>query len=111
MMDVKIIEDKQNPLLNRRELKCEIAYDGATPSREEVKAAIVKALGSNPDTTVVMEIRQNFGARLSHAVIHIYDSKEVMKIPSYILKRSEKKEKKEEKEEKKEAQQTAEAKQ
>ncbi len=100
MTDVKIVEDRANPLLRRRELRCEIAYDGPTPSRAEVKAAIVKALGSNPETTVVMEIRQNFGARVSDAIVHIYDSKEAMDIvPSYIINRETKKEKQEEKKE------------
>ncbi len=112
MTEVKIVADKANPLLNRRELECEIAYEGATPSREEVKAAIVKMLGVNPETTVVIEILQNFGSKTSHAVVHVYNSKEDMRIVApYILSRESKKDKKQDEKKEEQKQQTAQAKQ
>ena len=73
----KIVEDRRNPLLRRRELKVEIWHIGlSTPRRLEVREEVAKMLGVDKDVVYVRHIYTEFGIGKSVAEVHVYDRKE-----------------------------------
>lgn len=56
-MDINIIEEKENLLFNRKEIKFECLYEGeATPKVFEVKNKLVAMLDADKDLLVVDKI-------------------------------------------------------
>lgn len=89
-MDVKIINDKNNVLLKRHEVKFEVAFEGATPSRLDVKNKIAALLNVPLDLVVVQKVNNEFGRQLSTAYAKIYETSErMMQIEkSHIIERN-----------------------
>lgn len=89
-MDVKIIEDKKNVLLTRREIKFEIIFEGSTPARLDVKNKIAALLNVPLELVVVQKMNNEFGRQLLKGYAKIYESEERMKQieKSHILERN-----------------------
>lgn len=75
-MKIEIMEEKDNPLLNRKELKIKIIHDGATPSRQEVKDALVALLGIEKERVILDSYMSRFGVRESTGTARVYKTKE-----------------------------------
>ncbi|MEW6722736.1 MAG: hypothetical protein AB1324_05735 [Candidatus Micrarchaeota archaeon] len=75
-MNVNLISNEENKLLERREVKAEVSFDGATPKRAELKSAIGQKIGANPDTMVVRKVVSMFGRHTVRVTAHVYPSKE-----------------------------------
>jgi small subunit ribosomal protein S24e len=58
-MDVKIIEDKNNVLLKRRELKFEVTFEGPTPTRMDVKNKMAALLNVPLELVVVQRMKND----------------------------------------------------
>lgn len=56
-MEIEILNEKENPLLNRKEIKFRILYEGATPSIKEVRKKLISVLNSKDKLTIVDSIR------------------------------------------------------
>ena len=78
-MELKITEQKENKLLNRKELRAHIDNNGATPKKEDVTAKIAALLNTDKNLVVVETTRQSFGARKSVAYAKVYNSLEDLK--------------------------------
>ena len=78
MQEFKIISDKRNELLARREIKAIFTKVGATPSAADTKKEIAKAANASEDKIVVEQILQKYGTQNSEIIAKIYD-KEVPK--------------------------------
>jgi ribosomal protein S24E len=107
-MKVTVAKKRENVLLGRTEYEMAVEFDGKTPSRVEMRDAIVQNLGCNPDTTVLRRTKGTFGQRRIMARVNVYKKKEDMERaePEYALLRNklkggEKEEKPAEKEEEK----------
>ncbi|MEM3841180.1 MAG: hypothetical protein QXN59_00585 [Candidatus Micrarchaeaceae archaeon] len=96
MMEIKILEDKDEKLLGRRSVKFSVAEDAQTVSKEEAKKELCKKLGTNPDLSIVYKVEQTYGVKQAFCYAHIYSSDEALKSsePKYILSRLSKKSKK-----------------
>ena len=79
-MEIKIISDKENPLLHRREVKFIVEYEGATPSIMDVKMKIVAMLNADKNLTVVDSLNQEFGKMESKGYVKIYDDEKMMNL-------------------------------
>lgn len=92
-MNVKIVEEKTNQLLKRREVIFKIGQEGATPSRDDVKAKLAALLNSKPELIVIRRMRSEFGKRETAGRANIYETAERLKQvePVHILKRGTKK--------------------
>ena len=77
-MNITIINKKENPLLSRTEIKAELIFESATPSRDEFKKAIAAQLKTDEKLTIVKNIYTRFGESKADALIYIYLSKEEM---------------------------------
>ena len=72
-MKVEIIEEKENPLLHRKELTLKITEFDKTPTREEVRNQITAKLGAKEKTLLLDEIKQEYGKQEAKAFVKIYE--------------------------------------
>jgi len=54
-MDINILKDKNNALLNRRELDFILKYEGSTPSRSDVRNKLAAMLNAPLELLVIEE--------------------------------------------------------
>lgn len=91
-MEVKVISEKKNLLLKRREIQFHVDHNqnGSTPPRLEVKKALAAALKTDADLVFVKKVQTGTGTHVALGVANIYDSVEQAKLiePEYILKRN-----------------------
>ncbi len=92
-MEVSILSDKSNPNTKRREISFAVVQDDKTASRDEVKRELCKRLSLDPETTIITQMKQEFGMRRSTGVAHSYASKEQIASaePKYLIERLSKK--------------------
>ncbi len=104
-MEIKIESQKDNKLLDRKELVVILSFIGVTPKKDEIKNAICSKAGLMMDTTVLRVIIPRFGMKQIKVLVHSYKDVESLKKtePRHILVRyglAEKKAKKEKKKKK-----------
>jgi small subunit ribosomal protein S24e len=91
-MDIKVISDKQNPLLKRREVQFQVEHTqtGSTPPRLEVRKALASALKANMDLVIIKKFETKTGTNAAVGIANVYDSAEQLKLiePEYIVKRN-----------------------
>jgi len=94
-MELKLIEKKQNPLLERTELVFELDAKGPTPKEEDIKKEVIKKekIAEEKNPVEIKGIYPKFGT--TKAVVHayIYSSPESLE----RLKKKKKKKKEEKK--------------
>jgi small subunit ribosomal protein S24e len=92
-MEIKVLEEKKNPLLKRREVKFSAIHNLGTPSREEIKNKIAAYLNSKPELVIIERMRSEFGKRETEGYAKIYENAEQLKRTEtqHIIQRNEKK--------------------
>ncbi len=77
MVEVEIESEKENKLLNRRELTLIVSHQGEeTPSRKQLKDRVSNLVNSSKDTVIVDSIKTMFGKEQSTVEARVYDDKE-----------------------------------
>jgi len=71
-LDIEIIEDKENALLDRREVKFSVRFVGPTPERKVIKEALRAQLGVDPKLVVVGKLEQPYGSQTAKGEARIY---------------------------------------
>ncbi|MEE9594386.1 MAG: hypothetical protein V3V92_03205 [Candidatus Hydrothermarchaeales archaeon] len=71
-MKVEILQDTENPLLDRRELVLKITHDATTPTFAEARNKIASALKAKKDVVVVQSIKSKFGIKEAIATANVY---------------------------------------
>ena len=91
-MEVKIISQKENPLLRRKEIQFHVEHDevGSTPTRLEIRKAVAAELKANIDKVFIKKFETKTGMHTAAGVASLYESTEQAKLiePQYILKRN-----------------------
>lgn len=89
-MDIKIIKDKKNSLLNRRELDFIVKYEGSTPSRNDVRNKLAAMLNAPLELLVIQRIKTEYGMQESKDYAKLYEDADRMKQveQEYVLKRN-----------------------
>jgi len=90
-MEITITEEKENPLIGRKEIRAVLTHLGdVTPTREAVRSKIAAQLNADLDRVVVQSINGHFGEPKSQLTIHCYDNSETVLVyePKYLLKRN-----------------------
>jgi ribosomal protein S24E len=73
-MEVEITTVKENPLMDRREVKAEVDHQGeTTPSEEDVKSRIAAENGIETENIEINHIYTNYGSNNSEASLHVYE--------------------------------------
>jgi small subunit ribosomal protein S24e len=73
-LDIKVIEEKTNPLLNRREVVFKVIHDEATPTRKSVVERLAATLNSKPGLVFVDSLKTEFGKRETLGYAKIYEN-------------------------------------
>ena len=72
-MEIKFLEERNNPLLSRTEYLLEVAHSpGPTPKRDDVRTEVSKLLKVPKDRLVVEWLRARFGTARSRGLVHAY---------------------------------------
>ena len=72
-MEIKILDERPNPLLKRTDYRFEIAHpDSATPTRDSVRAELAKATQASKDRVVIERMEAKFGAARSIGQASVY---------------------------------------
>lgn len=89
-MDILIREDKNNPLLNRRELDFVVKYEGSTPSRSDVRNKLAAMLNAPLELLVIRKMTPEFGMQEANGYAKLYEEESRMKELEleYVLKRN-----------------------
>jgi len=91
-MEVKIISDKENSLLKRREIYFYVEHGqtGCTPPRLEIRSAVANALKTDTNLVFVKKLETKTGTHMAAGMANVYDSIEQAKLiePEYIIKRN-----------------------
>jgi small subunit ribosomal protein S24e len=77
-MNVNIVSTNENKLLDRKEVRAEITFDGPTPKRADLKQAIGGKIGANPEMMVLRKVESTFGKKSVDVTAHVYASKELI---------------------------------
>ncbi|RLI21757.1 30S ribosomal protein S24e [Candidatus Bathyarchaeota archaeon] len=101
-MEVKIISDKYNPLLKRKEITFEVNHTqtGGTPPRFEVRKALAKIVKADLDRVYIRKFETKTGTMIAVGEANVYDTVEQAKLiePEYIILRNQPPEKPKEEE-------------
>lgn len=73
-MKIEILSEKNNPLLDRKELVVAVADYDATPGRDALAEEIAKKTGAGKESVYVKKLDQGYGAKKSRAFVHVYSS-------------------------------------
>jgi len=81
-MEVEILKERDNRLLERRELNLKISYEEGkgTPKLDEIRNVITSKLNLNPSLTVIDRIDQTFGVHYANVYAKVYDNENAMKV-------------------------------
>ncbi|MBS3084604.1 hypothetical protein J4411_01705 [Candidatus Pacearchaeota archaeon] len=93
-MEIKLVEEKKNPLFSRREIVFQVKSN-VVPSHEEIKNLLKEKFSFNPHLVRTKKIEGKFGAKIFDVLVNVYDSKEEFKRIVRKTKQELEKEKKE----------------
>jgi small subunit ribosomal protein S24e len=96
-LELKVLEERKNPLLKRTEYRFEVAHPGAaTPKRDEVRQALANAAHVPKDRVVIERMGAKFGTARSEGAGAAYETKEALDVTvrEHILVRNGLREKK-----------------
>jgi len=75
-MDIEIIEEEENPMLHRTDVRFEVTHEEATPSRLSVRDSLAAKLNKDSTEVVVRQLDTKFGMRKTVGYAKVYDSAE-----------------------------------
>ncbi|QLD90600.1 30S ribosomal protein S24e [Natronomonas salina] len=73
-MDVEIIDEDENPMLHRTDVRFQLTHDDATPSRLSVRDSLAAKLNKGSDEVVVQKLDTKYGMRKTVGYAKVYDS-------------------------------------
>ncbi len=74
-MKTEIIDEKKNPLFNRKEVILEVESE-ITPSHIEAEKIVSEKFKASSETFKIKKIQGNFGSKVFKISVNIYPSKE-----------------------------------
>lgn len=75
-MDIQVISEKNNPVLNRREIDFKVIHDEATPSRKSIVERLAATQNSKVGLVFVDSLKTEFGKRETIGYAKIYETEE-----------------------------------
>ena len=79
-MEIEFIEEKENKLFNRKEIKFYVDYEGeATPKVLDIKSKLVALLNTKKDLIVVDNVQPHYGEPKAVGYAKVYDTVDDLK--------------------------------
>ncbi|MEM4462023.1 MAG: 30S ribosomal protein S24e [Candidatus Bathyarchaeia archaeon] len=91
-MEVKIVEERYNPLLCRREVRFLVEHRGrSTPIKFEVRKYLAAMFNTDLSLVYIIRFVTKTSTNLSEGLCHVYDSKEYVErlVPDFIRRKNE----------------------
>ncbi len=89
-MDVEIIDETENPMLHRTDVRFRLTHEDATPSRLSVRDSLAAMLNKDADEVVIHQLDTKYGMKKSVGYAKVYgtsdDAREVEQ--EYMLERN-----------------------
>lgn len=79
-MEIQILEEKDNPLLERKEIQLRIIQDAGSPKISELRKKIAAQLSLDEALFVVQNVYAEYGMNESRCMLKIYTTKERLKV-------------------------------
>jgi small subunit ribosomal protein S24e len=95
-VEIRILEDRANPLMKRHELRFEVAHaTAATPSRDAVRGELSKLVNAPKDRVIIERMNARYGTAVTRGDAVVYESADAAKaiVRGHILIRNGLKEK------------------
>ena len=91
-MEVKVVSEKQNLMLKRKEVNFQVEHGetGSTPTRKEIRKGVAVATKTNESLVFVKKFETKTGTLTAFGTANIYDTVEQAKLiePEYIISRN-----------------------
>ena len=75
-MDIDIIDEDENPMLHRTDVKFEMTHEEATPSRLSVRDSLAAKLNKDAEEVVIRSLDTKYGMRKTIGHAKVYESPE-----------------------------------
>jgi small subunit ribosomal protein S24e len=75
-MDIDIVEEDENPMLHRTDVRFEMVHEDATPSRLSVRDSLAAKLNKDAEEVVIRRLDTKFGMRKTVGYAKVYDDPE-----------------------------------
>lgn len=76
-MDITILDEEENPMLHRKDVRFEMTHEEATPERLSVRDSLAAKLNKDSKEVVVRELDTKFGMRKTIGHAKVYESADV----------------------------------
>jgi small subunit ribosomal protein S24e len=89
-MDITILEEDENPMLHRKDVRFEMTHEEATPERLSVRDSLAAKLNKDSKEVVVRNLDTKFGMRKTIGQAKVYESSDVARDveQEYMLERN-----------------------
>lgn len=78
-MDITILDEEDNPMLHRKDVRFEMTHEEATPERLSVRDSLAAKLNKDSKEVVVRKLDTKFGMRKTIGHAKVYDSPDVVR--------------------------------
>jgi len=75
-MDIAILDEDENPMLHRTDVRFELTHEDATPSRLSVRDSLAAMLNKDSAEVVVRELDTKYGMGRTVGLAKVYESPE-----------------------------------
>jgi small subunit ribosomal protein S24e len=75
-MEIDIVDEDENPMLHRTDVRFTVTHDEATPSRLSVRDSLAAQLNKDSTEVVVRKLDTKFGMRKTVGYAKVYESAE-----------------------------------
>lgn len=75
-MEVEIIDEDENPMLHRTDVRFQLTHEEATPSRLSVRDSLAAKLNKDAGEVVVRKLDTKYGMRKTVGYAKVYDNAE-----------------------------------
>jgi small subunit ribosomal protein S24e len=72
-MEVEIIDEDENPMLHRTDVRFQLTHEEATPSRLSVRDSLAAKLNKDAGEVVVRKLDTKYGMRKTVGYAKVYD--------------------------------------
>lgn len=89
-MEIDILEEEENSLLHRTDVRFTVTHDDATPSRLQVRDSLAAQLDKASEEVVIRELDTRFGMRetIGHAKVYEDPEQAAEVEQEYVLDRN-----------------------
>ncbi|WP_299235787.1 30S ribosomal protein S24e [Natronomonas sp.] len=75
-MEIELIDEEENPMLHRTDVRFQLTHEEATPSRLSVRDSLAAKLNKDAEEVVVRKLDTKYGMRKTIGYAKVYEAAE-----------------------------------